>query len=113
MTVYTGDIKSAITFLSTTVTAAGDLDTADATTRATIKKATETLKGAIQTAIATLDADTSAGGLSGAPIANGGDFPIDIASRLMSAIANSEQMSVLLLALGYVGRIQLSLGSWA
>lgn len=113
MTVYTGDIKSAITFLSTTVNAAGDLDRADAVTRATINKATQELQSALSAATATLDADASKGGLSGAPIATAGDFPPDIVTALGAAIANSTQMATLQNCIGYVGRVQLSLGGVA
>jgi len=110
MTVYTGDIKAAISFLQSTVDATPDFEKLSATDAATLKLAAQQLQEQLSSAIATQDADTSPGGLSGAALAAPGAFPLDTAQALLSSIANSAQQSVLLSIQGYVGRVQINLG---
>lgn len=107
MTVYIGDIKASIAFLAATIEEAGDIERADAITRATISKAVVDLKTRLDQAIS--DAD---GSLQTALMQDGGFAP-DMAKALLQAIDDQEQLSTLLAMRGYVGRVHLALGQVA
>ena len=109
MTVYTGDINAALTFLTTTVAAVPNLAQTDVTTRATLRVAASSLSARLAEAITLLDGQITPGGLSGPDYALSGSFPINSVAGLTASISNCEQMARLLDMAGYAGRLSLNL----
>lgn len=108
MTIYTGHIVAAATFLRELVDDIGDLEQASTGEIAELKKASRTLKGALSVAVTSADSQIGSDGAGGFALLVPGAFPLDVLPVITGQLANLEQMDVLLDTLGYAGRVLLN-----
>jgi hypothetical protein len=109
MTIYTGHIVEAVTFLQEAVEDVGDLEAAGSYDLAVLRKASQTLRDATDVAIASLDPQIGSGGSGGLAEAVEGVFAPDLARIVGEQLASIEQQEKLVDLRGYAGRVLINI----
>lgn len=109
MTIYTGHIVEAASFLQEAVEDVGDLEAAGQHDLAVIQKASQGLKDAVDAAVGSLDPQIGSDGAGGLATAVSGAFAPDTATMVQDQLANLVQQAALVDLRGYAGRVLINI----